>query len=242
MKDTLRLNNDKVLMVAHRGLSGIELENTASAFVAAGNRSYYGIETDVHRTGDGQFVVIHDDTTKRVGIDDMKVEETTYETLRALQLADKDGVRGRSDLRIPSLLEYTQICKKYGKVSVLELKNHFEPADMDKIIEIIKGEGWLENTIFISFDLDNLIYLRSVLPEQPAQYLIGTFSDELLDVLVKYNLDLDIYYKTVTLTPERIKAVHDAGHKVNVWTVDSLEDAQRMIEYGVDFITSNIIE
>ena len=242
MKTTLRLNNDKVLMVAHRGLSGIELENTASAFVAAGNRSYYGIETDVHRTGDGKFVVIHDDTTKRVGIDDMKVEETTYETLRALQLADKDGVRGRSDLRIPSLLEYTQICKKYGKVSVLELKNHFEPADVDKIIEIIKGEGWLENTIFISFDLDNLIYLRSVLPEQPAQYLIGTFTDELLDILVKYNLDLDIYYKTVTLTPERIKAVHDAGHKVNVWTVDSLEDAQRMVEYGVDFITSNIIE
>lgn len=242
MKTTLRLKSDKVLMVAHRGLSGIELENTASAFVAAGNRSYYGIETDVHRTGDGKFVVIHDDTTKRVGIDNLVVEETTYETLRALHLADKDGVRGRSDLRIPSLLEYTQICKKYGKVSVLELKNHFEPADVDKIIEIIKGEGWLENTIFISFDLDNLIYLRSVLPEQPAQYLIGTFTDELLDTLIKYNLDLDIYYKTVTLTPERIKAVHDAGHKVNVWTVDSLEDAQRMVEYGVDFITSNIIE
>ncbi len=242
MKNTLRLNQDKVLMVAHRGLSGIELENTASAFVAAGNRSYYGIETDVHRTGDGQFVVIHDDTTKRVGIDNLVVEETSYETLRALRLADKDGVRGRNDLRIPSLLEYTQICKKYGKVSVLELKNHFEPADIDKIIEIIKGEGWLENTIFISFDLDNLIYLRSVLPEQPAQYLIGTFTDELLDILIKYNLDLDIYYKTVTLTPERIKAVHDAGHKVNVWTVDVIEDAERMIEYGVDFITSNIIE
>lgn len=242
MKNTLRLNQDKVLMVAHRGLSGIELENTASAFVAAGNRSYYGIETDVHRTGDGQFVVIHDDTTKRVAIDNLVVEETTYETLRALRLADKDGVRGRSDLRIPSLQEYTQICKKYGKVSVLELKNHFEPADVDKIIEIIRGEEWLENTIFISFDLDNLIYLRSVLPEQPAQYLIGTFTDELLDILIKYNLDLDIYFKTVTLTPERIKAVHDAGHKVNVWTVDTIEDAERMIEYGVDFITSNIVE
>ncbi|MBQ2956785.1 MAG: hypothetical protein IJE08_10020 [Clostridia bacterium] len=243
MKNTLRLENKgNVLMVAHRGLSGIELENTASAFVAAGNRSYFGIETDVHRTGDGKFVVIHDDTTKRVGIDNLVVEETTYDTLRALQLADKDGVRGRNDLRIPSLLEYTQICKKYGKISVLELKNHFEPADIDAIIDIIRNEGWLDETIFISFDLDNLIYLRSVLPEQPAQYLIGTFTDDLLDILVKYNLDLDIYYKTVTLTPERIKAVHDAGHKVNVWTVDILEDAERMIEYGVDYITSNIIE
>lgn len=242
MKNTLRLNSDKVLMVAHRGLSGIEVENTASAFVAAGNRSYYGIETDVHRTGDGQFVVIHDDTTKRVGIDNLVVEETSYEALRALRLADKDGVRGRNDLRIPSLVEYTQICKKYGKISVLELKNHFEPADLDKVIEIIRGEEWLENTIFISFDLDNLIYLRSVLPEQPAQYLVSVFGDDLLDTLIKYNLDLDIRYKTETLTPERIKAVHDAGHKVNVWTVDDLEDAKRMVEYGVDFITSNIVE
>ncbi len=242
MKDTLHLNSDKVLMVAHRGLSGIELENTASAFVAAGNRSYYGIETDVHRTGDGQFVVIHDDTTKRVGLDNLVVEETTYETLRALHLADKDGQRGRNDLRIPSLLEYTQICKKYGKVSVLELKNHFEPADVDKIIEIIRGEEWLENTIFISFDLDNLIYLRSVLPEQPAQYLISRFTDDLMDILIKNNLDLDIYYKAEGFTAEKVKALHDAGHKVNVWTVDKLEDAERMIEYGVDFITSNIIE
>ncbi len=242
MKNTLRLNQDKVLMVAHRGLSGIELENTASAFVAAGNRSYYGIETDVHRTGDGQFVVIHDDTTKRVGIDNLVVEETSYETLRALRLADKDGVRGRNDLRIPSLQEYTQICKKYGKISVLELKNHFEPADVDKIIEIIKGEEWLENTIFISFDLENLIYLRSVLPEQPAQYLISKFTDDLMEILIKNNLDLDIYFNAEGFNAERVKALHDAGHKVNVWTVDKIEDAERMIEYGVDFITSNIIE
>lgn len=40
-------------MVAHRGLSGIERENTLLAFVAAGNRSYWGIECDVHVTKDG---------------------------------------------------------------------------------------------------------------------------------------------------------------------------------------------
>lgn len=54
-------------MIAHRGVSGIECENTAAAFVTAGNRSYFGIETDVHRTADGQYIIIHDDDTKRVG-------------------------------------------------------------------------------------------------------------------------------------------------------------------------------
>ena len=35
-------------MVAHRGVSGLERENTCPAFVAAGVKSYWGIETDIH--------------------------------------------------------------------------------------------------------------------------------------------------------------------------------------------------
>ena len=39
-----------------------------------------------------------------------------------------------------------------------------------------------------------------------------------------------------------VERLHAAGIEVNVWTVDTLEDAQRMVEYGVDYITSNIVE
>ena len=57
-------------MIAHRGLSGLERENTCAAFIAAGNRSYYGIETDIHITRDGRFIVYHDDNTLRLtGVD-----------------------------------------------------------------------------------------------------------------------------------------------------------------------------
>lgn len=240
MKDTRRLHCEQVKMIAHRGLSGIEMENTASAFVAAGNRSYFGIETDVHRTADGEFIIIHDDNTARVAQDAMIVEETTFETLRSLRLCDTDGKKCRRDLILPTLQEYTQICKKYGKASVLELKNHFSPADIDAIIAILREENWLENTIFISFDLPNLICVRERLPEQTAQFLISSFPDWLMDTLKKYTLDLDIYYKA--LTKELAHQLHEAGIKINVWTVDALDDAQRMVEFGVDFITSNIIE
>ena len=41
--DTIHIDSRGVKMVAHRGVSGLEKENTASAFVAAGNRSYFGI-------------------------------------------------------------------------------------------------------------------------------------------------------------------------------------------------------
>ena len=48
--DTIKIEKKNTLMVAHRGVSGLEKENTLAAFIAAGNRSYYGVETDVHRT------------------------------------------------------------------------------------------------------------------------------------------------------------------------------------------------
>ena len=39
--DTIKIDKNNVKLIAHRGVSGIERENTAAAFVAAGNRSYY---------------------------------------------------------------------------------------------------------------------------------------------------------------------------------------------------------
>ena len=239
--DTVKITDKKnTLMVAHRGLSGIERENTNSAFVAAGNRSYFGIECDVHRTVDGKYVIIHDDNTERVAIDKLVIEESTYETLRALRLTDKDGQRGRSDLRIPSLAEYISICKKYEKVSVLELKNDFETEDIAKICDTIKELGHFDETIFISFSYENMVKLKTLHPEARAQFLISKFGDDLVEKLTEYGLDLDIHYNA--LTAENIALCHEKGIKVNCWTVDDREAAERLIGWGVDYITSNILE
>ena len=238
--DTLRLSAPKPLMIAHRGCSGLEMENTASAFVAAGNRSYWGIETDVHVTADGQFIIIHDDTTARVALDDLAVEKTTFETLRSLRLLDRDGKRGRRDLMLPSLAEYVQICKKYDKYSVLELKNPMRPTDIDRIIACVNAEGWLDKTVFISFSLDNMIHVRKILPRQKAQLLIEEPREDLLDLLDRYQLDLDMDVRL--LTEGLVRRVRQAGREINVWTVDSLEDARRLADWGVQYITSNIIE
>ena len=240
MYDTIHIDSGNVQMIAHRGLSGLELENTNSAFIAAANRSYYGIETDVHVTADGQFIIIHDDNTKRVGGDEMIVEKTCFETLRAIRLVDKDGKKGRKDLLMPSLEEYIGICKKYGKEAVLEIKNHFRPEHIYQVIDLIAEIGWLEHTTFISFDLPNMICIRERLPEQSAQYLISQHTEWLVDMLIKHRLDLDINHKAVSR--ELVDQLHAAGLKVNVWTVDKPEDAQRVIDCGVDFITSNILE
>lgn len=239
--DTIKFNSGTVRLIAHRGLSGLEKENTCSAFVAAGNRStFYGIETDVHRTADGRFIIIHDDNTGRVGLDALTVEESTFDTLRKLQLTDVDGKRGRIDLHLPELMEYIGICQKYEKYCVLELKNRFRASDIYKIMSMIEKAGYLDHMIIISFHLGNLVALRRRYPETPAQYLLSEWGDGDLETLKKYSLSLDINYKSVTRAI--VDSVHEAGLEVNCWTVNEKADGEALAAMGVDYITTNILD
>ena len=118
-----RFKKGNVQMIAHRGLSGLKMENTLPAFEEAGKRSYYGIETDVHVTKDGKFIITHDDDLKRIAGLDLIIEESTFEELRALRFKDLNGVSEEKNLYLPSLEEYISVCKKYNKQAILELKN-----------------------------------------------------------------------------------------------------------------------
>ena len=238
--NTVKFDKKNTLVVAHRGLSGLETENTNAAFVAAGNRSYYGIETDIHRTLDGKFVVCHDADLKRVGGENIPVEEVTMNTLLSTVLFDKDGTKARADLRPTTLENYISICKKYEKHCVLELKSDFTDEEMQKIVDIIKSFEYLENVTFISFCYDNLVKLRKIEPKQSAQFLFSVVTDEIFKNVKRDKLDVDVNYKA--LTEENVKAFHDAGMVVNCWTVNGKEDAERLSSWGVDYITTNILE
>ncbi len=238
--NTIKVNKLNTLLIAHRGLSGIEQENTNAAFIAAGNRSYFGIETDVHVTVDGKFVTIHDDTTKRVAIDDLTIEKSTFDTLRGLTLLSKDGTKNRNDMKIPTLTEYISTCKRYEKTAVLELKNEFTQEDIAKICDEINVLQYLNNVIFISFCFENLVRIRNLYPAQTVQFLTSEYSVELVERLVEHNFDLDILY--TELNKENIDLLHSKNIKVNCWTCDDKEAAEKLCSYGIDFITSNILE
>ncbi len=240
--NTIKINKKQTKMIAHRGVSKLECENTVPAFVAAGNRSYYGIETDVHVTKDGKLILHHDDTTYRLtGVGEIYMEQTDFDELRSIPLISPiPGDEARKDLFMPTLEEYISICKKYEKIAVLELKNPMSDAAIEGIVSVIRDMQWLEQTIFISFDLNNMLVLRKLLPEQKLQYLVSNFTEELLDILKKNKLDLDIHFRA--LTKENIDLLHKEGIEVNCWTVDDPEDAERLASWGVDYITSNILE
>jgi len=237
--NTIKFDKKQVKMVAHRGVSGLEPENTISAFIAAGNRSYFGIETDVHVTADNRFLIMHDSNFLRTAGVDMVIEEHTYEELRAIPLRDKQG-NYRSDLRAPSLQEYINICKYYDKVAVLEIKNHMQPEQIAAMVRCIEAMEYLEQTIFISFDWDNLVSVRAVKPQQNVQFLTSHWDEALPQRLMDAGFDLDIHWKAVDA--KKTALLREKGIVVNVWTCDQPEDGQALAEMGVDYITSNILE
>ena len=240
--DTIKAHLQGVKMIAHRGLSGIERENTVAAFVAAGNRSFYGIETDARITADGKYMLLHDSDPHRVAphVTGVTVEGSTCEALREIVLTDTDGSLTRNDLRIPMLTDYLKICRTYDKVCVLELKLEHNDEQMQALIDLVRSERELSKVIFISFSRDNCITLRHLLPEQEIQWLVEWYTDEVRDTLLTHRLGLDIGYSS--LTPEIVAELHAHGLSVNCWTCDDLEEAKRLAAMGVDYITTNIVE
>ncbi len=240
--DTVKITaKNKPLLVAHRGLSGLETENTAAAFVAAGNRSYWGIECDVHATQDGAYVILHDDHLERVAGVPIKVGEHTLRDLRAVTLFDMKRDTGtRADLVVPTLQEYIAICRQYGKHCIIELKDSFTKEQIAEICGIIHSLDYLDRVTFISFTYQNLVHLRTLYPTQPAQFLKKTWDEDMIARLKAYHFDLDFYHKNIT--PEIIAECHSNGIRVNVWTVDDPARAAELISWGVDYITTNILE
>lgn len=237
-----RIRQSMPHMIAHRGFSGKEAENTCGAFIAAGNREcYYGIETDIHVTQDGSFVLIHDDDTARVADRSLSVEDSTELQLSKVHLLDIDGQVGRRDLVIPMLSDYLTICRRYNKQCIAELKNPFTQEQIKRVLAEFDKENDLEHTIMISFSLANLKTLRVMRPELRLQYLVEEeLPEDLMQTLDTYDLDLDCDYHL--LNKNLVEQIHISGHLVNCWTVNNVQDAMDMTQIGVDFITTNILE
>ena len=241
LKDTIKFTDKgNIKMIAHRGVSGLERENTCPAFVAAGVKSYYGIETDIRITKDGKIIVIHDNDLKRIAGLDVNVEETTFDDLRKIRLKDVDNETERGDLFLPSLEEYISICKKYDKQAILELKDSIPQETFLEVVEKTKKLGWYERVTFISSAAQSLAYLHKNYPEAEAQLICGYCTDEQIQFAIDNGLDADL--NLYHLTKEKIQRLKDAGRKVNCWTINTLEHAKQMQELGVDMITTNILE
>ena len=72
--------------VAHRGYSNYAPENSIPAFELAGKIGFWGIETDICETSDGQFVCMHDDTLDRTTNGSGAISDYTLDDLSQFQI------------------------------------------------------------------------------------------------------------------------------------------------------------
>lgn len=240
--DTIKLSTGACRLIAHRGLSGLEKENTCASFLGAGLRRYWGIETDVHPTADGWFVCCHDRNLKRVAGVDFDIREHTFAETRAVPLPDRDGAASRTDLRVPAFEDYLAICRKYDRVPVVELKDGpFDLRTVRRIVACVRHAGLLERAVFISFNWGDCLRARKVCPDNEVMHLLGGGGEPIpLAEHVANRIGADYYHPRIT--PELVDAFHKAGLRVNAWIVDRLADAARLLDMGVDLITTDILE
>ncbi len=227
-------------MIAHRGLSGIETENTINAFVAAANRSYFGIECDVYASRDNQLIITHDDTLLRLGMLNIYIPSYRYDEIRRFTLLDRKTGHLSDTLTIPLFKDYLEICHAYQKHAFVELKDNLSTSDIDNVIELIRKHHDLEKTSIISFNDKYLSYVRKALPDQSIYYLTGSVNESVFDICEKNRFNLDAEYQAVT--EAGVKRLHLVGLKVCVYTVNDKDIAEKLIKIGVDFITTDILE
>ena len=220
-------------VIAHRGFWKAEgaAQNSIAAIRAAGVFGAYGSEFDVNLTGDGQLVVNHDFTYHGLTIAD-----TTYAALRDPSLRLSNGEI------IPSLDEYLDASAEFPEMKLIfELKSKGEPAyeaiALPACVEAIERHGVRDRVEFISFSLSACKEFARLMPKNRVEYLGGDIAPkELHEMGIN---GIDYHFSVFDKNPGWVEEAHSLGMIVNAWTVNEEADILRMLELGVDHITTN---
>jgi len=230
-----------VMVVGHRGFSGIAPENTMAAFKKAIEVGSDMIELDVRLSKDGEVVVIHDESLERTTNGKGKVIDLTLDELKKLDAGSKFH-SSFSGERIPTLKEalelaYAQVMvnielKKgnYGKYTILDLA--------DRAHQEVELAGMADKMIFSSFDPDALERVLKKNPSVPVAYLYNRSWNFPREVTEGRPFPILNCRKSV-LTKENISRAHQEGIQIGVYTLYTEEEMEKFIEMKVDAIITD---
>lgn len=232
-----------VEIIAHRGASDLAPENTMAS-VMLGWEKRADVEVDVYLSKDNRIVVIHDATTKRTAGVDLKVAETDSGELRRLDVGRFKAEEFAGE-RIPFLADVIATIPPAQKLYI-EIKCRKEI--LPSLRQLILESGKKSRIVIIGFDLETVAASRQLI-DVPTYWLKGTEKVKETEQWIPHDpglapmakdrgLDgLDVHYAGVT--EEFAHAVKACGLKLYVWTVDDPNEARRLVQLGVDGITTN---
>ncbi|MCX5788536.1 MAG: glycerophosphodiester phosphodiesterase family protein [Elusimicrobia bacterium] len=215
-------------LIAHRGASGYAPENTMAAFELALEMGAGSAEFDVQQTKDGRLVVIHDTDLKRVAGVRRGVGAMTWPELSRLDIGAWFSARFAGE-RVPLLEEVLDLFR--GKAELqLELKQPVRPyrGMVRRVAELLASRPLFE--------------FRSLAPAARLGYLVG---------LTRRSVALaearELRCESVNLSARQAdetwaRALHSAGLKMLVYTVNEPKEYERLGELGVDAVFTNFPE
>jgi len=225
--------------VAHRGYSMMAPENTIPAFELAGRSGFWGIECDTYCTVDGRWIVHHDRTVDRMTDGTGPTKDFTFAEIRSLNIVSGQRIEAYPGLKVPTLEEVLEVCKRFGMHAFVEIEQYHRDADLESLLGIVTDCGMLDQCSFICFNADHLRKMRKLNARVPLGYLSSKRPDPADLEFAKElgNAFLDYWYAETSFYD--IERCRKAGVEVSVWTVNTKEEAALFIKAGAAYITTD---
>ena len=224
------------MVVAHRGASIEQPENTIEAFEAAIDAGADAVEFDVRMTADGHAVVMHDPNVSRTTEGSGLVSELTLEELRKLG--------------VPTVEEALR-CLSGRAAADIEIKNlpgepGFTPereAAVEATLDALDAVGFPGQVIVSSFNPASIAHSRALRPDVPTG-LLTEYEVAAEEALARATSQghpwvLPFVLKVLEAGDGFSDRVHAGGALLGVWIADDPETARRLFELGADAVATN---
>ena len=248
------------MFISHRGLQSMGPENSFPAFKAAAERGAWAIETDFRMTADGHVVCIHDKTLDRTTDGNGPVADKTLAEIKSLKVLPVNTKTvnklydyskfTEEELKVPTMDEYFEICNSNGCVAFVELKE--DKGVIEAMIKAIEKYGMQDRCVISSGNLalleayraaggKELIHLIFAKPEQIRRVQeLGNASVSFKYSDLSAEVDLEIAGVKIDSFRQLVDHMHSLGIRICFRAADTEEDALKMIEYGTDYMPSNV--
>jgi glycerophosphoryl diester phosphodiesterase len=222
----------KPILIAHRGASATEPENTLASFKKALEFPFIKmIELDVYAIPSGEIMVIHDEKVDRTTNGKGYVMESSFAYLRSLDAGGGKGKETRE--KIPTLNEVLDLIDRRVKVNI-ELKGENTAEPVKKLVEEYFAKGWKHDDFLVSsFNLEELRKFKQFVPRTP----VGVIFEDVALGCTEYAQGIKAYSINLSVESANQEIVDDAhrrGIKVFCWTLKQADEIERMRKLGVD--------
>lgn len=232
-------------VIAHRGISAKAPENTLASFeLAASVAGIDMVELDVRLSKDEEVIVLHDRTLQRTTTGNGVASKYTLSELKSYDSGSWFDPSFRNE-RIPTLLETLQIVgsRKWVDIEIKSNPFHRDRRGVleKKVVEIVEKCEMGGHVFYSSFDHQLVANLKRMVPAAVTGVLYNLLHDfgrPPSKLAGRAGASIFICGKS-ELRPTMVEDARRNGIAVYVYTLNSVKDAQKMIQLGVDGIISD---